>query len=59
MPGGARASLAPGVAAGTEVTLVLPSPPGIKRDPVKLFVPRTVIIGGKVIWVWGKPLEMP
>lgn len=47
----------PGAAAGTEVTPVLPSPPGIKRDPTKLFVPRTVIIGGKVIWVWGKPLE--
>lgn len=30
------------------VTPQLLSSPGIRRDPAKLFVPRTVIIGGKV-----------
>lgn len=30
-----------------------PSFLGIKKDPKKLFVPRTVIIGGKVSWVYS------
>ncbi|KAK2109410.1 hypothetical protein P7K49_009156 [Saguinus oedipus] len=33
-----------------KVAALLPVPPkqGIKRDPAKAFVPRTVMIGGKV-----------
>ncbi|NWJ00014.1 PYGL protein, partial [Crypturellus undulatus] len=36
-----------GLFLGTRVTPALRSAPGIRREPAKLFVPRTVIIGGK------------